>query len=253
MTDETIARRLVEGGVAGPHRSHPRDDNVLKASQLAGGDPDATFGMPAVADATTEEGLAAVCAVTGAREPGEPFIDPAATIAGVRAAAAQLAQACRASATIIVASGHPGPLGEHHARLVEAITAAGGKVLKPLDDSPVTLFGARRIYRYLQGVGMVTDGVRGLHTHSPLPMEKVLAAGEVPDLVFADHGFAGAAVTHGIPTIAVMDTNDTALAVARARGSDLTLIPLDDGRRPDAYHVIAEMFESALSASGDGA
>ena len=36
--------------------------------------------------------------------------------------------------------------------------------------------------------------------------------------------------------------------VARARGKDITLIPLDDGRRPDAYDVIAEMFEEELRA-----
>ena len=183
---EEITARLLLGGVAGPHCSHSREDNVLKASQLASGDPDATFGMADLASATTEEGLHAVQAITGAREPGQAYIDPDATIAGVR------------------------------------------------------------IYRYLQGVGAVTDGVRGLHTHSPLPMEQVLEAGERPELVFADHGFAGAALSRGIPVVACMDTNDTALAVARARGRDITLIPLDDGRRPDAYDVIAEMFEQEL-------
>jgi len=135
---------------------------------------------------------------------------------------------------------------------VEAITAAGGKVIRPLDEMGVTLAGARRIYRYLRGVGAVTDGVRGLHTHSPLPMEQVLDAGERPELVFADHGFAGAAVSRGIPVIACMDTNDTALAVAHARGRDITLIPLDDGRRPDAYDVIAEMFEQELGTGALG-
>jgi hypothetical protein len=246
---DEVTARLLQGGVAGPHRSHSKEDNILKASQLASGEPDSTFGMPEVASASTEEGLDAVSAVTGARSPGEPYIDPDATIAGVEAAAARLAEACRNGARIIVATGHPGPLLNHHARLVEAITAAGGKVLKPLDETGVTLFGARRIYRYLQGVGAVTDGVRGLHTHSPLAMQKVLEAGEVPDLVFADHGFAGASAARGIPVIAVMDTNDTALAVACARGRDLTLIPLDDGRRPDAYDVIAQMFEQELRAA----
>jgi hypothetical protein len=53
-------------------------------------------------------------------------------------------------------------------------------------------------------------------------------------------------VAAGIPTIAVMDTNDPALAVARARGADLTIIPMDDNRRPDSYDVIAEMFEREL-------
>jgi hypothetical protein len=247
-TREEVTARLLQGGVAGPHRSHSREDNILKASQLASGEPDSTFGMPELASATTEEGLDAVAAVTGAREPGEPYIDPETTIAGVQAAAARLGEACRKGATIIVASGHPGPLLNHHARLVEAVTAAGGKVIRPRDEMGVTLDGARRIYRYLQGVGAVTDGLRGLHTHSPIPMEQALDAGELPELVFADHGFAGAAVVRGIPVIACMDTNDTALAVARARGRDVTLIPLDDGRRPDAYDVIAEMFQQHLRA-----
>jgi hypothetical protein len=250
--NEEITARFLQGGVAGPHRSHAREDNVLKASQLASGDPDSTFGMPDLASATTEEGLEAVRAVMGAREPGEAYIDPDATIAGVRAASDQLVQACRNGARIIVASGHPGPLLNHHARLVEAITAAGGKVIRPLDEMGVTLSGARRIYRYLQGVGAVTDGDRGLHTHSPIPMQQVLDGGELPDLVFADHGFAGASIARGIPVIAFMDTNDTALAVARARGRDVTLIPLDDGRRPDAYDVIAEMFEQELRAGSLG-
>ncbi|HEX9316496.1 MAG TPA: phosphatase [Actinomycetota bacterium] len=247
-----ITARLLLGGIAGPHCSHSREDNVLKASQLASGDPDSTFGMADVASATTEEGLDAVQAVTGAREPGEAYIDPDATIAGVRAASARLGEACRNGATIVVATGHPGPLLGHHTRLVEAITAAGGKLIRPLDEMGVTLAGARRIYRYLRGVGAVTDGVRGLHTHSPLPMEQVLEDGERPELVFADHGFAGAAVSRGIPVIACMDTNDTALAVAHARGRDITLIPLDDGRRPDAYDVIAEMFEQELGTGALG-
>ena len=102
-----ITARLLQGGVAGPHRSHQKEDNVLKASQLASGEPDSTFGMPELASATTGEGLDAVAAVTGAREPGEPYIDPEATIAGVQAASARLGEACRNGATIIVASGHP--------------------------------------------------------------------------------------------------------------------------------------------------
>ncbi|HEY2666658.1 MAG TPA: phosphatase [Actinomycetota bacterium] len=249
---EEITARLLLGGVAGPHCSHSRDDNVLKASQLVSGDPDSTFGMADLATATTEEGLKAVQAVTGAPGPGEAYIDPEATIAGVRAASSRLSEACRNGATIVVATGHPAPLLAHHARLVEAITAAGGKVIRPLDEMGVTLAGSHRIYRYLQGVGAVTDGVRGLHTHSPLPMEQVLEDGERPELVFADHGFAGAALFRGVPVIACMDTNDTALAVARARGGDITLIPMDDGRRPDAYDVIAEMFEQELGTGALG-
>ena len=49
---EEVTARLLQGGVAGPHRSHQKEDNVLKASQLASGEPDSTFGMPDLASAS---------------------------------------------------------------------------------------------------------------------------------------------------------------------------------------------------------
>jgi hypothetical protein len=245
--DHAVVRRLLDGGLAGPHRSHPRESNVSNAGRLAAGDPEWTFGMPDVVSATAEEALAAVSAVTGAREPGEPYIDPAATIAGVREAATRLAGACRAGASIFLVTGHPTGLLLHHVRLAAAVEAAGGRLIRPREEE--VLFhedGAPRLLRYFRGVATLTDGGNVRHTHSPAAMERVLGGGAVPDLVVGDHGFAGAAVARGIPTIAVMDTNDTALAVARARGRDLTIIPMDDNRRPDSYDVIAELFESEL-------
>jgi hypothetical protein len=55
------------------------------------------------------------------------------------------------------------------------------------------------------------------------------------DLVVADHGFAGAAIVRGIPTVAIMDTNDPALAVVTLRGADLTVVPMDDNRPLGSY------------------
>lgn len=250
MSDEAIVARLLEGGLAGPHRSHPRQDNVAKAGALRSGDPDATFGIADVASATADEALAAVSGLTGARYPGEAYIDPAATIAGARAAAARLGEACRAGALIMVATGHPTGLLVHHMRLVRAIDAAGGRVIQPLSEQPLTRVPGRRLLKYLGGVAALSDGGNLLHTHSPGAMEEVLASGAAPGLVIADHGFAGAAVSRGIPTIAVMDTNDPALAVAHARGRDLCIVAMDDNRRPDSYDVIAELFEWELDGAG---
>jgi hypothetical protein len=63
------------------------------------------------------------------------------------------------------------------------------------------------------------------------------------DLVVADHGFAGAAVAAGIPTVAIMDTNDPAFAVVSARGADLTVVPMDDNRPLSAYASALEVLE----------
>jgi hypothetical protein len=35
---------------------------------------------------------------------------------------------------------------------------------------------------------------------------------------FADHGFAGAAIERGIPTLSIADVNDPALPLAQLRG-----------------------------------
>jgi hypothetical protein len=246
LTEEAIVARLLEGGLAGPHRSHARESNVANAGRLVTGDLDYTFGMPDVVSATAEVALAAVAAVTGAPEPGAPYIDPRATIGRVREAAARLAAACAAGARIIVATGHPTGLLVHHQRLVRTITAAGGTVIRPLEEQAVFREGgATRVLKYFGGVAALTDGANVLHAHMPTAMEAILDA-EVPDLVFADHGFAGAAVARGIPTIAVMDTNDPALAVAWARGADLLIVPMDDNRSPDSYDVIAELFAQGV-------
>ena len=44
-------------------------------------------------------------------------------------------------------------------------------------------------------------------------MGRILAE-DRPDLVFADHGFAGAAIERGVETISIADVNDPALLVA---------------------------------------
>jgi hypothetical protein len=69
--------------------------------------------------------------------------------------------------------------------------------------------------------------------------------------VLADHGFAGAAVERGIPTVAVMDINDPALAVAAAEHRDVTLVPMDDNRAPRLYEPAWSLFEHVLSGAPD--
>ena len=56
------------------------------------------------------------------------------------------------------------------------------------------------------------------------------SAPKMPDLVIADHGFAGEAINRGIPTVAVMDTNDPGLAVAKKLGANVIIVPMNDNR-----------------------
>jgi hypothetical protein len=87
---------------------------------------------------------------------------------------------------------------------------------------------------------MVTDEERPRHSHRPDAMEIMLTA-ERPDLVVADHGFAGAAIDAGVETFSIADVNDPALIVAKAQGRTEVVIVLDD-------HVPAENYWPCFQA-----
>jgi hypothetical protein len=76
-------------------------------------------------------------------------------------------------------------------------------------------------------------------------MRDVLRELGAVELVVADHGFAGAAIASGIPAVAIMDTNDPALAVAARRGADLSVVPMDDNRPQNSYVVALEVLKGA--------
>ena len=94
---------------------------------------------------------------------------------------------------------------------------------------------------YLSGVGMLTDGRVPRHTHWPDAMRRMLAE-ERPDLVLADHGFAGAAIEVGIETLSVADVNDPALLVAKAQGRTEVVVVMDD-------HVAADYWPCFQAAA----
>ncbi|MEA2497886.1 MAG: hypothetical protein QOH26_291, partial [Actinomycetota bacterium] len=107
--------------------------------------------------------------------------------------------------------------------------------------------GRHEEIRYVGGVGCLADWGNLKHTHSAHAMEALLEISEWPDLVLGDHGFAGAAIERDIPTIAVMDINDPALAIAWGEGKDVTIIPMDDNRPPHLYEPSWRLFEQILA------
>jgi len=96
------------------------------------------------------------------------------------------------------------------------------------------------------GVAMMTDGREPRHTHRPFAMHRILDV-VGPDLVFADHGFAGAAIEAGIETISIADVNDPALLVAQAQGRTDHVLVFDDHVDPNAYWPV---FVALMASSG---
>jgi hypothetical protein len=101
---------------------------------------------------------------------------------------------------------------------------------------------------------MVTGGADLEHTHDPEPMRGMLdalaQAGEAPpDLVVADHGYAGAAGMAGIETVGFADSNDPALFVGEAEGLISVAVPLDDNVLPHLYAPLTDLLIGGISPS----
>ncbi len=248
-----LAQALGSAGIVGPHQSHSRSNNISKINALFQGDPEATFGISGIERYTASDILGFLAELTGcstdiADEAGHDTIDPLLCAAAIERAALRLREEAQKGALLLAVTGHPTGLLENHMRVVDAYKLAGGKVTRPCEGEELAVGRPGREVRYVGSVGCLADWGTLRHTHGPAAMEALLSSGDVlPDIVLGDHGFAGAAIERGIPTIAVMDINDPALAVAAADGRDVIVIPMDDNRLPHLYQPVWSAFETILA------
>jgi hypothetical protein len=220
---EELAEALVAGGVAGP-AGHPHHNVFGNIRMLVEHDPDKLFGL---SDLPEPFGFEDIVRLVGEAS-GVP-IDALAT---------------EGSPDI-----HPGAVLDACAAVGERLAAArGARIVRPAEgltwSDVVAAHGWTVAYH--GAVGMVTDGERPRHTHRPDPMERMLE-GERPDLVLADHGFAGAAIQAGVETLSIADVNDPALIVAKAQGRTEVVVVLDDHVPPEAYWPCFQAVAAQLS------
>ena len=246
---------LVAGAVTGPHQSHSRRDNLIKIQALLDGDKDAAFGLDGFEKYSAQEVLSFLSELTGCSDDiedweGSDTLDPDKTISAIAGAAERLRDAARKGATLLVATGHPTGLLEHHMRVVDAYRAAGGKIVRLREEEKIPLGKGHGEMRYIGNVGCLSKGSSLVHTHSAEPMEAMLEVDPWPDLVLGDHGYAGAAIARDIPVIAAMDINDPALAVAWAEHPDeVSIIPFDDNRPPRLYEPSWTVFQDIIGGT----
>jgi hypothetical protein len=240
------AERLLDAGVAGTRTSHGAENNLYKIGLLLEHDGANTFGMEdLLTDVGFEEAYEAVAHQIGnppdkEENPGRGCIDPARTAASLVEAGERIEGVARASGRFVFATGHPGALVLYYLGLARWTEELGGEVVT-----------AETRGRYQRGVsldwagpvGTLGDGASLFHTHDPEPMRDVLGQAGRVDLVVADHGFAGAAISAGVPTVVVMDTNDPAFAVVAARGADVTVVPMDDNRPLNSYSAALDVLK----------
>jgi hypothetical protein len=238
---EVLVQALIDGRIAGP-ATHPLDNVRGNAQMLMDRDPDKEFGLRGLQERMSFARIldlveqAAGAPIDREARTGTVQIDPGAILDACAAAAPRLAAARERGERLVLATGHPTGLAHLYLGLSTWLTIGGAEVITPgqgarwrearLDhDWIVEAYG---------GVVALTDGLEPRHTHWPYAMHRVLEA-ERPDLVFADHGFAGAAIEAGVETISIADVNDPALLVAKAQGRTEHVLVFDDHVAPQDY------------------
>ncbi len=245
LDEHVIERRLTKLRLAGPELSHSRQNNVEAVKRLADGDPYVTFGIRAVIDYAQSQDLDAddalkiIAGVTKCSQDinyreGRGYISPSSTIKGLKATALAIKRVASEGGSVVLATGHPGSMIDYYTELADLVRKLGGRVLD-LARGQVVWQGEHRDHAHVvdsvNSIAFVSDTCSALHSHDSRPMEFMLNdAKETPNLVLADHGFAGEAINRGVFTVAVMDTNDPGLAVAKKLGAKLVLVPMNDNR-----------------------
>lgn len=220
---------------------------VANIGKMLAGDPDYTFGLSGWRQATFDDAVEALrdCGVTLTEDPDAlPRVEPAVAAAAADRHRQGLAEVAAAQGRVLVATGHAFALLPHYQAIAGALEAAGCTVLRPFDSRREhfrAVSGEPASMRYFSGVASLVVHGNIVHTHRPDYMEALLdevGGRRGVDAVFADHGFAGAAVEAGIPTYSVADVNDPALPLAQRRGQTHAVLVIDDGLNPVVYEPL---------------
>jgi hypothetical protein len=250
VTPPSRRARLVEARVTGRHAVLGRGEVEHLVSRLASGAPDAGLGLD-LGPVSRDEAHDALRAIWG-WEPGEAraTIDPDRTLAALEVAAEHIDRVARQGGRVALATGRPASLLPVY-RAVAAHARAIGAELARADEQRLEGPGGRAVW-WLDGVAAVTDGAALLRDDGPeAPAEWLFAIGR-PDLVVADQAFAAAAAEAGHETIALADLDGLALGVAARRGRPVCVVPLQQGRPPNAYGAVVEALTEPHAAPEPG-
>lgn len=242
-----LVDHLVKTRIAGEVAT-PRENNLSHYRQLANGNRHYWFGLELGDRWSDEQDVLAVMAErVGVNDDpeyryGQDTIDPELTVGGLERMAARLRKAADGQQRVLLATGHPGGLLDVHHATGAALRAAGCEIVV-IPDGLQTDEG---YVMQFADVAVLEHGATLWHTHSGDPMKAILTALEregrpLPDLVVADHGWAGYAAQHGVDAVGYADSNDPALFVGEAEGTVQVTVPLDD-------HVVSPRYYDPMTA-----
>jgi hypothetical protein len=247
-TRDQLRAHLVRHRIAGDVAT-PRHENLRNIGRMLDGHDEYWFGLRRDRDWTRDEVLAVMARRAGldpdpSRTDGDDTIDPDRTLAQLDRWRDRLAKAAAGRERVLLGTGHPTGTLALHVQVAAALRAAGCEVLVvdtswswPWSEDNAWTRKRPRHVRCVAGVHVMAAGGELLHTHRPEPMQALLhvLGEELPDLVVADHGWAGAAAQAGVDVLALADSNDPALFVAEEEGRPVVTVPLDDNVPPQHY------------------
>ncbi|GAA2867974.1 phosphatase [Streptosporangium fragile] len=244
MTHVELREHLIRTGIAGDVATS-RENNLDHYRSLANRDPHYMFGLSLEGAWSYRDILELMAKAAGVvadpeHREGQDTIDPDRTIEAVEKMGDVIAGVLsKENPRILFATGHPTGLLTIHMTLARLVAERGATLMSPAEGWSYwgTGFGRKRKIRYMDDVAMLDDRGSFVHTHDPAPMRAMLEelGDERPDLVIADHGWAGAAGEAGILTVGFADCNDPALFVGEAEGKIAVTVPLDDNVLPRYY------------------
>lgn len=253
---DALREHLLRTRIAGQVGT-PRTSNIGNIRKMLAHDPDYWFGVELTRDWSLEAVVAVMAERVGmdpdpTRETGSDVVDPDRCLDALDDAADRLSTLTKTGGTALLATGHPTGLLAMFMTVARTLARRGVDVITPSAESWVSVNDVHRRIRYVGSVATIGTGGDLLHTHSPEPMQLILAGlhrrqEKLPDLVIADHGWAGAAGQAGLPTVGFADTNDPALFVAQTEGKVGTVIPLDDNIAPADYEPVTAYLLSKIS------
>jgi len=244
-----LASRLI-----GPPGAHSRENILGKIAkfvekQQCGEDGQYRLNLPILKRQEILDKVIRVCGISNEPEylEGQDWVSIDAFKNGILPAVNIAGKIARESGTILMATGHPESLPPAYTYIGKCLVNEGAHLYNPsIYSIPSTKHN--QWLGSICGVTMVFKTTEVKHTHDDCRLYEILLKEKVrPDLVIADHGMAGAAIRSGIPTIAIVDTNDIELIVASCTYPDRVFpVPLNDNAGIKPTMALAYYFEHLI-------
>jgi|GEM_PF-2927371 len=246
----TFSQSLVKMGIAGKRTSVSTQVFRDSVGQLARRNPESTMGISgkfllhALDSGSIEE-----CAqeVFGLDTSGATVhIDQELTMIALDEAFDKIATLSSKGAKIIFASSRPAATLSLLIELARLSESVGAKILQSFDDTSSFIADGRkgRHFSWSGGVAVMSDGESILASNDSKAADDLFFHLPRPDLVVADHIYAGASLTSGYPTIAFTGLESLAVAVASVPETNCLAVPMSLSRTANRYGIIANFAKS---------